>query len=706
MAKYITTTGSYFDPFTYEELARPVIDAQAEHNAAADAYDALGMETSALERYIGEGEGNAEARKLYDSYQEKLANLQNALWEQGVNANTRRGLAAARNGYASDIARLQKAIQSRQELSKEWSDARKKNPNLVTGANPGEGGLDNFLADDTYGQNWFSYDSAQFEKEVGTEAQARARELLRGLTDASGVIKNPSLKNMLTRVITQGFTNKETMQAGAVVDAILSLSPEDRQAFYEQGQISEPVKILAESLINRYNATGINESDASDADRATLLGRGKAGFSYGVLGKDVKDFSDPDYEMWAAKAAEKDKEENPEGSNKVIPVKAANLSDDDRRKMREKLEEKLGTKLDHPLVTKDGKTISSGLEASALVYMDEARREFFNKTGIDFGRNQNAGKGMRNPADAQIGSITAKDGTTYETRFDPYALGGRGGILIREMGSNIPWKDAELNKQLTEEYHDYRNAYEENLDYYRKNEPDVFKAATLDPDKQYKLYKEHNFNGATSLNDFADNLLASPEYTSAVNIYQPYIAQRGLDDGKYVDKIQRLVSDSLTKKETSSDNEQKFKRNGNFRVGDNNTDFIHKMTKTGEIGSKAVRNPNDVFKMDKDGNITNIKSVRIDADSVLGNYLIISTDNADTDVAVNVDMFGNSAINAAFGATRDKIMKILKNPFVSEADKEIAIHKCTEDGARGILETLGYDINTVSSSGTSSKNQY
>lgn len=301
MAKFIVTNGSYFDPFTYEELAKPIINAQAEHNAAEEAYDALSMETSALERYIGEGEGNVEARKLYDSYQEKLVNLQNALWEQGVNANTRRGLAAARNGYASDIARLQKAIQSRQELSKEWSDARKRNPNLVTGANPGDSGLDNYLADDTYGQNWFSYDSAQFEKEVGTEAQARARELLRGLTDSSGVIKNPSLKNMLTRVITQGFTNEETMQAGAVVDAILSLSPEDRQAFYEQGQISEPVKILAESLINRYNATGINESDASDADRAILLGRGKAGFSYGVLGKDVKDFSDPDYEMWAAK---------------------------------------------------------------------------------------------------------------------------------------------------------------------------------------------------------------------------------------------------------------------------------------------------------------------------------------------------------------------------------------------------------------------
>ena len=183
MAKYLVTSGSYYDPFTYDELAKPIAQTVEAHNAAQDVYDQLGMETSALERYITDNPGDQEAKRMYDSYMSRLSSLQDNLWRNGYNASTRRDLSAARTGYASNITRLQSAIQARQDRSKEYWDAKHKNPNLVTSGDPGLYGLDDYLHNENQGMDWFSYDSAQFEKEVYEEINARAKTMLRDITE-------------------------------------------------------------------------------------------------------------------------------------------------------------------------------------------------------------------------------------------------------------------------------------------------------------------------------------------------------------------------------------------------------------------------------------------------------------------------------------------------------------------------------------------
>ena len=267
MSRFIVTSGSDFRPFSYDELMKPVQASAEAHAAAADAYDQLSMETEALGRYISQNEGDVEARALYDNYVKKLGDLQNNLWGNGFTARTRRDLSSARAAYAGDIQRLKDAITARQERSKEYWDARHKNPDLVVGFDPGIGGLDNYLNDSEYGRNWYSYSGNQFASEVGAEAKARASELL------SSYVGKSDVPGYLEYIQRNGFTNQQVNNAGVLAQQILSgqVSPNDPNI--------DPIEgLLANTLISRLQATGAMPGQNLSAEEFGRM------FNYGMLG--------------------------------------------------------------------------------------------------------------------------------------------------------------------------------------------------------------------------------------------------------------------------------------------------------------------------------------------------------------------------------------------------------------------------------------
>lgn len=298
MPKFIVTDSSYFQPFTYDELARPVMESAEMQRSAQDVYDDLGAQTEAIRHYISEDPNmDVKTRKMYEDYLSRLQGLQENLWDRGYNAQTRRDLALARRGFASDINRIAKAIDARQKRSEAFWEAKHKNPDMIMGKDPGEFDLDSYLGDDTFGQNWYSYDGKAFEDAVYKDSRARASEFLRGLQDPKSIVKNPALENELTRVLGKGFTNAETLLASDVVDNLIDADEGTRNKFYDQNKIPITVRILSESLINRYNSTGIRNSDASESEKARLRDYGKAGWSGGIMEPDVKDFEDPYFAM-------------------------------------------------------------------------------------------------------------------------------------------------------------------------------------------------------------------------------------------------------------------------------------------------------------------------------------------------------------------------------------------------------------------------
>ena len=297
MAKFLITSGSHFDPFTYDELAKPVIQTVEAHNATQDAYDAISMETAALAQYLSENEDDTKARALYNNYMGRLQNLQNNLWNNGYSAAVRRDLSSARTGYFQEIGKLKNAIERRQKESDLYREMRLKDRDAIMGRDPGTYGLDDYLGDQNFGRDWYSYSGKEFEASVGAEVKARAA----ALKSKAAATRDPDLAWVINRLETEGFTNSETDEAGRVVDEVLNMTPEQRDAFYKSRNTSTPVQILVESLLNRYDSVGARDAELTDSERARLLGYGKAGFAQGVLGTKSVNYEDEVYKEDAEK---------------------------------------------------------------------------------------------------------------------------------------------------------------------------------------------------------------------------------------------------------------------------------------------------------------------------------------------------------------------------------------------------------------------
>lgn len=499
MPKYLVTSSSHFDPFTYEELVRPVQHMQQVHDAAQDAYDTLNIETNALSHYISNNREDKEAKALYDNYVQKLSSLQDNLWNNGVTGQTKRDLSAARTGYASDITRLAKAIQDRQERSKEYWDTKRKNPDLVMGPDPGRSGLDAYLHDDNFGRNWYSYDSAQFEKDVFNETKNRAQQMLRGLQDPNSVIKNPALEGELTRVITQGLTNAEVDAAGRVVDYTINMTPEEREAFYESKGVSPIIQTLSESLINRYDSTGIRTSDVDATERQRLLNRGKAGWVGGIMAPDVKDFKDPVYEQRQKMAlmnyqhslSQQDQPQvNPPTSmGSTISIQAPGYADMANSTKSEG--ESFKNNQTKTVMLPDGtsRTVANEYQMTDLVYGTRGREIIrSNFGGYDIALSPRQNRKVDTP-------YTFKRPSSQEAK--KYGISEDTGIVVRDK------KTGKIIDDLTKAFSTESQTLADQVAFYKNQEGDVLKSA-ISPEKQAKLRKDNDYPDVMPWSDFYD----------------------------------------------------------------------------------------------------------------------------------------------------------------------------------------------------------
>lgn len=695
MAKYLVTDRSFFQPFTYDELVRPLQQMTDVHNAQQDAYDQLSMETAQLERYINQT-NDPRAWKIYEDYNKQLGKLQEELWNSGIGPRSRKYLSDAIIGYAGDVKRLQNAITNRQKRSEEFWTAKKNNPDLVTGRDPGNASLDKYLEDDLYGKDWYAYDSAKFEKSIFDEVKARAAGMLRGLTDKNGVVKNPALAGILTRIRTQGVTNEEVSAAGTVFDDIIDMSPEQRQAYYKHNGTSDAVQLLTETLLNKYDATGIRSADVDESERIKLINRGKAGLAGGIMAPNVRDFEDPYFKQqmeyakmrYSAKlAAEKAKKDKTAAAIHIDKDSKTSAGENYAR-TRRRYRRRFGP--ESIIVTKSGQRVEGGAQASDIVYGWDIRREGYEKLGYDIGRKKD---------DLLYGEVTL-NGETYETQYNPHANGGKGVVHYRKKGDDTAWHKTHTSASLLETHRRLEKQYNDNLAYYKKNEPELYKAAKVDPDEQYSLFKRDKIDFKTSLDDYDEIIFNRAENSPNNDVSRYTIASQGTDEVKLRDRVGGLIAESFALNKEGK--EFKNISGRERRVQKGTTSGIHKISENGTI-TKAAVNPSDAFTV-KDGTIDNIRSVKVSFDSVMDDYnstspgsgyLIVNTTKGT--FTVDVDVLPDDYRNA-FKAAQQSI----NANWESDAAIDSAIHTLCFD----LRELLGYENITYAATGTSSSNPY
>ena len=239
MPKYLVTGDSYYQPFTYEEIAKPLLQETEAMNAVNDEYDKLSADASLLDRYIDET-NDPRARKIYDDYMSRLKALQENLWGYGLNSQTRRYLSEARAGYNADIGKLSALVQARQNSSAAFWKKVHDNPETIYGYDPGTESLDKYLDDENFGDKWYSYNGTQFMTEVGADIASKASAIER-----ESVLNNQEIPGYIFRMKQKGITSDE------IDDAIAAIKAGSVDSLDEG-----PVKMIAETIQSHINKTG------------------------------------------------------------------------------------------------------------------------------------------------------------------------------------------------------------------------------------------------------------------------------------------------------------------------------------------------------------------------------------------------------------------------------------------------------------------
>lgn len=706
MARFIVTSGSHFQPFTYNELVEPLMQMTEAQNNAQEAYDHISMETNALENYISQNPEDERARAMYDNYKSKLTALQNNLWNNGYSGQTARDLSAARAGYAGDITRLATAIKNRQDRSKEYWDLRHKNPDMVAGDDPGASGLDNYLDDDQYGQNYFNYSGDQFTKEVATDAQARAAEL-----QNTSIAKDPKAVGYLERIDREGYTAQEVSDANNAVEAIL-MGGADRDAVMANMEL--PQRILTETLLSHMSATGAQQYSTDEAGNRTgnlsegeyrrLLEYGKAGLAHAIGKTKVDYMTDQQYaydkqvamenlrfqhqrqaaaenfQYQAALAGLKNGRGSGSGSGSDDDAEIINNDSNTKqvignRKAAEKqIKNWFGE--DTLKFTKGGAEIHNGAEASDFIYQHDMRAAIAEKIGLDVGRDP-----RRNPDNRVTGELTL-NGTNYEVRVIPGRRKDNDYVQVRKKGVYSNDEDGWKNQnKLTKIYNDAREIYLSNINYYKQNEPEIYAMATVNPDKQYDIYNEEGFSSSRMpLSAFIDRYYDKPRNREHTDVKHTYIAlgtEKGIDGGNYIGQLNEYLAPNIHEGEGKHREWKDYK---------GQPAHIHKYSWDDDAPErKSVVNADKIFTFDKNHNINNINSVAINENALKNGYIIVGTStNGDQLFTIGIDMINSDQIKGLFEQAQEDFDANERNPHKTKEQRDAT--------REGIINRLASEI--------------
>lgn len=672
MGKYIVTSGSYFQPFTYDELVKPLQQMTDVWNQTQDAYDVINMDSSAIDQYIDK-ENDPKARELYDSYMNKLRTLQDDLWENGITARTRKYLSDARNGYSKDIKRLQTAVQSRNEKSKAYWDTYHKNPDTIMGIDPGTASLDKYLADENYGSDWYSYSGADFMKEVGTDAQARAAEILRNFKFQKDI------PGYITRIVQEGFTNQEIDTA---IDAVRN---------GKAGELTGPEKILADTFASHLESTGARVGEnISQEQFDRFYGYGRTGMSQAVTKPIIQDFSDKVWEsnqQWANWKRQYDysHREIPSGgggrssgkgstANNTAPYTLNDISRYLRGKdadVNDKLLDKKFLKpFEHPIVVNVGgvtSNIKSPSDAEAI--LSSLGKDVIRNYGID--------------PDSPLGKWDVSDGQGGTTQIRVTRSNGSDKVYVVSVkdknGKFVP--DAAMSESLNDDFYTYR----QNLKQFEKDNPGVnLNSLSFTEKDKEKIYKK------------------SGTSTEVPFEYMPYILATKAKPGRITPAtIAGSTKDMEGVRENYANNIitsfYNTKRDSKNRVA-KSSEYAFYPVDGYDISDKAVRNIEDVLgvptgtKGKKRLDPSRLREVTILPEDLLKNKVRILVDDGKA-YGVDPSMLGNDVDNQvrAMRAPVEDMMTPIFNP-------EKAVMMSPEESVRWIYTTsilLGESMNLV-----------
>lgn len=173
---------SKFDPFTFEELAKPISQATAVHSELENEYSQLMASSAQVAQYLDPTDpGDRQLLNIYGAYAKKLNDSAGTLANKGVNPSMIKDLTKLKSIYASSIAPIENAYKAKVEQMKSQRDAKQKDSSMQFTYDAGSMPVSFYYANPGVNYNGISLNG--ITKRVGEIAKGYTKQLLHNPTD-------------------------------------------------------------------------------------------------------------------------------------------------------------------------------------------------------------------------------------------------------------------------------------------------------------------------------------------------------------------------------------------------------------------------------------------------------------------------------------------------------------------------------------------
>lgn len=197
-------TGNY-QPFSYDELVKPVDNMTKMQMAQEDAINKLEQQSSTLDKYVNDKD-TPYASALYDKMKLNLKQQADNLARYGLAPETRQNIADLTTQYTSDIVPIATAQANKQEQVKNHMDNQNKTPGYITSYDPSKVSLDDFIL---HPDKMYESSDTNTTRKIAQETAAAYQKQFRGMSKSSLM----SFMLYWERLEKNGATSQEILKA-------------------------------------------------------------------------------------------------------------------------------------------------------------------------------------------------------------------------------------------------------------------------------------------------------------------------------------------------------------------------------------------------------------------------------------------------------------------------------------------------------------
>lgn len=235
--------GATYNPFTYDEMIKPLQMATEAQNKVEDAYTDLMIKAATVEA-MANGEQDKEVYQRYKTYADNLKAQADEIATRGINPSSRRTLMGLNKEYAETILPIQTAYARRQALSDEQRKALASNPTALFDRDMSQVGLQDFIDDPNI--SYKSHSGAVLAKQVSDAAAALAKDI-REDNPRAATIKQKLDPYTYELIRQYGFSREDVLQA-----------------IYDPAHANPALTSIVKQV---YDASGINDWDNDEAKK-------------------------------------------------------------------------------------------------------------------------------------------------------------------------------------------------------------------------------------------------------------------------------------------------------------------------------------------------------------------------------------------------------------------------------------------------------